>query len=99
MTVSSKSPSFSRSIGFAFMAELLQFVLELILNHVKQVHAGRRAPDAVGLVGINHESELFACLDEGVDHLHAILKMNIVITAAVDQEQRAVQLVGCSRHG
>ena len=42
---------------------LFQFAFEVVFDLVEEVIAIVRAADAVGLVGIRHEAELFARLD------------------------------------
>jgi hypothetical protein len=49
--------------GAAVPRELLHFPFEVVFDLVEEVIAIIRAADAVGLVGIDHEAELFACLD------------------------------------
>jgi hypothetical protein len=43
--------------------ELFHFAFEVVFDLVEEVIAIVRTADAVGLVGIDHEAELFACLD------------------------------------
>ena len=73
---------------------MLQFVLEVIEDQVEEVVAVICAADAVRLVGIDHETELLARLDQRFDHLNGVLEMHVVVSSAVGQEKRAVQLVG-----
>ena len=45
------------------LTRLFQFAFEVVFDLVEEVIAIVRAADAVGLVGIRHEAELFARLD------------------------------------
>ena len=57
----------SRSFRFLRMTfskiRLFQFAFEVVFDLVEEVIAVVCAADAVGLVGIDHEAELFALLD------------------------------------
>src|SRR5215472_12714515 len=57
----------------------LQLPFQEILNHVKQMHPVGRPGDSVRLIGIGHEPELLARLDERLAHLDTILKVHVVI--------------------
>jgi hypothetical protein len=65
----------------------------MAFDQLEEVIAIVRAADAVRLVGINHETELLAGLDESFDHLNAVLEMHIVIARSVSQQERASQFV------
>src|SRR5690348_6183538 len=73
MMVNSKSP---RVIFLT--RHLFQFRLEMMLDQLEEVSTGGLSGDAVGLVGVNHQPERFVGLDEGVDHLHAVLEVDVV---------------------
>ncbi len=76
---------------------LFQLPHKVIVDHVEEMRARIRSGDAVGFIGIDHQPELDAGLDERVDHLHAVLKMHIVIARAMRHQERAVQLRGIGR--
>ena len=65
---------------------LLQLPLELIFNHREQMHPRILPGDAVRLVRIDHQPELFPCIDQRVDHLNAVLEVHIVVARAVHQQ-------------
>jgi hypothetical protein len=73
---------------------LLEFTVKVVLDLMEKVSAVFGATDAVGFGGIDHEPELFACLDQGFDHLDAVLEMHVVVAGSVGQEERALQLIG-----
>ena len=64
-----------------------------IVNLGKQMHTAFIggvvlivAGDAMVLVGINHQVELLAVGDQGLDELHGILVVDIVVTAAMAEQ-------------
>ena len=67
----------------------------MIFNHVEEVIAGLAPGNAVGFVGINHQLELFAGINQRIHHLNAVLKMYVVVAGSVRDEQRTVQIRGC----
>ena len=50
---------------------------------VEQVLARLGARDAVSFVGIDHQPELLACLDQRVNHLNAVLEVHVVVAGTV----------------
>src|SRR5580700_1331176 len=64
---------------------LLQLPLKVIVDHVKELVARIAPGNAVGFVGIDHQLELLARLDQRIDHLHAVLEVNVVVARAVGQ--------------
>src|SRR5579863_6578295 len=72
----------------------LQLPQQMLINHVKQVSLVDRAADPVRFAGIHHKAELLARFNEAFDHLNAVLEMDIVVTGAVDQQQRSTQFSG-----
>ena len=45
-------------------------------------------------VGIDHQSKLLAGVDQSIRHLDRILEMHIVITSAMDEQERSMQTAG-----
>lgn len=62
---------------------LLQLPFKVFFDHVEQMIAGLAAGDAVRFVGIDHQAELLAGVDQRVDHLNAVLEVNVVVAGAV----------------
>ena len=75
-------------------SSLPQLPLKVIRNHREQMHPRIFSRDAVRLVGIDHQPELLPRLDQRINHLNAVLKVDIVVARAMYQQQRPVQLVG-----
>ena len=65
----------------------------MIFHHVKQMSSRGWAGDAVGFIGIEHETELLAGLDQRIDHLDGVLQVDVVVARAVGEQERSVQLV------
>ena len=58
------------------------------------MHARVPAGDAMRFIGIDHQPELLARLDQRINHLNAVLEVHVVVARAMHQQQRSVQLVG-----
>lgn len=61
-----------------------QAFLEKMAHLIIKVNPGVATINAMITVGINHQVKWFIGFDKGVDHLHRILIMDIVIAATVD---------------
>ena len=63
-----------------------------VVNLVKQVHPALAvavfvaALDSVVLVGINHQVELLAVRNHGLDKFHGVLVVDIIVAAAVTEQ-------------
>src|SRR5260221_14436380 len=73
---------------------LFQLLIPEIFHHVEQLGARSWSRDAVRLVWIDHEPELFARLDQRVGHLDRILQVYAVIASPMHQQQRSMQTAG-----
>lgn len=52
------------------------------------------AVDAVVLVGIDHQVELLAIADHGLDELHGVLVMDVVVAATMAEQVVALDHLG-----
>lgn len=53
-----------------------------------------RAVNAMRLARIHHQTELLVRLNECLNHLNAVLKVDIVVARSMHQQQRAMQFAG-----
>jgi hypothetical protein len=67
--------------------------LDKIRHHAVQVPGGIAQVDAMVAIGIVHRLKLLVGLDERIDKIDCILKMDIVVARAMHQEQVPFQLV------
>ncbi len=69
-----------------------QVLKQEVVNFVEEVHAALAATifvttvDAVVLVGINHQVELLAIRNHGLDEFHGVLVVDIVVAAAMAEQ-------------
>src|SRR5947199_1186778 len=93
MAVSSKSP---REMVWFFTALLRaqELAMKVRADAREQVQARSRPGNAVRLSRINLQVKLLSRVDEGIDHLHGVLHVDIVVTGAVDLQQMAFQVGG-----
>ena len=63
-----------------------------VVNLVEEMHAALAAAifvatvDAVVLVGIDHQVKLLAVRNQGLDELHGVLVVDIVVTTTVAEQ-------------
>src|SRR5438445_2476382 len=81
--VSSKSPN-EMVWFFNDLVRSQKLAMEMRPDAGKQMRACSRPGDAVRFARINLQIELPARADEGIDHLHGVLHVHVVITGAVD---------------
>ena len=63
----------------------------MILNHMEQMIAISRTADPVRLPWIRHKPKLLRGINQRLNHLNAVLKVDIVVACAVNQQQRSMQ--------
>src|SRR6185312_7053910 len=89
IAVSSKSPSVMVWLFKSYLLRPQEFTVKVRPYARKQMDARPRPGDAMRLARIKLQIKLLACINEGIDHLHAVLHVNIVVTGAVDLQQMA----------
>src|ERR1700751_4153795 len=77
-TVNSKSPKL-----IFLTRHLFQFRLEVMLDQWEEVSTSCLAGDAMRLVGVNHQPEGLVGLDERVNHLHAVLEVDVIVARSM----------------
>src|SRR5204862_7656929 len=72
----------------------------MILNHMEQMIAISRTTDPVCLSWIGHKPKLLRGINQRLNHLNAVLKVDVIVACAVNEQQRSMQFssrLGCGR--
>src|SRR2546423_8750421 len=71
-----------------------QFTAEMVANACEQMDARCGTGNCMGLARVKQKVKLLSGLNKGVDHLHRILHMNVVVAGAMHFQQVSMKLFG-----